>query len=70
MQNNVALTALTYTREEAAQVAKVSLPTLDAWLSRADFPAFKAGRRWIIPVDKYKAWLETKAAAREMMPGV
>ena len=63
-------TVLTCTREQAAKMAQVSLPTMDTWLNRADFPAFKAGRRWIIPVDKYKAWLEAKADEREMMPGV
>ena len=54
---------------EAAQFAGVSVPTMLSWLNMVDFPAFKSGTRWIIPVDSFRQWLADKAAQRATLPG-
>ena len=54
---------------EAAQFAGVSVPTMLAWVNMADFPAFKAGTRWIIPVDSFRQWLTDQAERRAELPG-
>ena len=50
-------TKLTYTLEEAAEAMNVSRTTMSKIIHRKDFPAFRAGRRWIIPVETFKKWL-------------
>ena len=52
------------TRQEAADVMKVSLPTLDAYLKRAQnpLPSINSGRRVLIPVKGFERWLEEEAA--------
>ena len=52
---------------EAAAFAGVSLPTMAAWANRPGFPAFKAGRRWIVPVDSFKTWLDEQAKSRAQL---
>lgn len=52
---------LTYTLKEAAQVAHVSVPTMTAWANQPGFPALRAGRKWLIPCDLFKVWLEDQA---------
>lgn len=52
---------LTYTLKEAAQVARVSYPTILAWAKLPGFPALRAGRKWLIPCDLFKKWLEDRA---------
>lgn len=52
---------LTYTLSEAAEALHVSRPTMQALVYRADFPSFQVGRRWIIPADGLKRWLEDQA---------
>ena len=49
---------LTYTLEQAAEAIQVSRPTMQTLVHRADFPSFRVGRRWIIPADGLKRWLE------------
>lgn len=49
---------VTYTASEAAKAANVSMPTFYNWLHSEGFPAFRAGRKWIIPVEPFKRWLE------------
>ena len=57
------LPKLTYTLESAAAALNVSKPTMLKLVNRADFPSFRAGRRWIIPAEGLKAWLEAQAAS-------
>ena len=57
------LPKLTYTLTGAAKALNVSKPTMEKIVNRADFPAFKAGRRWIIPADGLCKWLQVQAAA-------
>ena len=54
----------TFNLAEAATFAGVSTPTLATWVRRADFPAVKAGRRWVIPRAAFVSWLEEKARKR------
>lgn len=49
---------------EAAKYAGVSLPTITAWVNRSGFPAFKSGRRWIIPRDSFVDWMRKQAESR------
>ena len=50
-------------RETAARYMNVSLPTLDAYLHRAEnpLPAIKAGRKYLIPVSLFETWLKEEA---------
>ena len=61
-KNNVP--PMAYTQEQAAHAAGVSPVTMRQWVNREDFPAFKAGKRWIIPVDALRDWLIQKASER------
>lgn len=53
---------LTYTLEQAAEAIQVSRPTMQNLVHRADFPSFRVGRRWIIPADGLKRWLEEQVS--------
>lgn len=57
------LPKLTYTLTGAAKALNVSKPTMLNLVKRADFPSFRAGRRWIIPVDGLKTWLDSQATS-------
>lgn len=52
------------TLEAAAKVAGVSVPTMQGWVNRKDFPAFRAGRRWVIPRDSLLDWMQRRAIER------
>ena len=54
-------TKLTYTLEEAAEAMCISRATMAKIVHRRDFPAFRAGRRWIIPIETFKQWLSMQA---------
>lgn len=62
MQGNFVLTP-----REAAEAAKVSLPTIYEWCKRPGFPSFPVGgsngkrSKILIPVDAFKRWLEAQA---------
>ena len=60
---------LTLDLKSAAELAGVSIPTMAEFVRRDDFPAFKAGRRWVIPCDLLKQWLERQAGQRRQFPG-
>ena len=51
------------TREATARYLKVSLPTLDAYLHRAEnpIPAIRAGRKYLIPFTLLEVWLKDEA---------
>ncbi len=55
---------LAFTLKEAAEAAGVCVPTMFLWAKRSDFPALRAGRKWVIPVDGFRKWLEEQAAQR------
>lgn len=46
---------------EAAEMLGISLPTLRQLTRRADFPAVKLGRRWVISVAGLQRWLDEQA---------
>lgn len=48
---------LVYTRQEAANLAQVSLPTLDKWIRNNDLPVIRIGRQYRIPAERFKKWL-------------
>jgi len=50
--------------EGAARYAGVSGPTLLEWLNSDDFPAFRSGRRWVIPRKGFEDWLDRHAQER------
>ena len=53
---------LAYNLNEAAEALNVSRPMMTHLVHQAGFPSFRVGRRWIIPVDGLKRWLEEQAA--------
>lgn len=55
---------LVLTLTEAADAASVSVPTMRMLVYDHHFPAMKVGRKWLIPVDSFKAWLNEQAAGR------
>jgi len=57
------LPKLTYTLAGAAQALNISKPTMLKIVNRADFPSFRAGRRWIIPAEGLKSWIATQASS-------
>ena len=57
------------TLEEAAASMGVSAPTMREIANRQDFPAFRKGRRWIIPQRAFADWLDKQARERAVMPG-
>lgn len=54
---------LTLTRKQAAEHCNISLPTLDQWLHRRDYPlpCIRAGRKIVIPTDGLQSWLMEEA---------
>ena len=48
---------LNFSSKEAAAAAGISMPTMLAWLHQDGFPAFRAGKKWLIPVEPFKRWL-------------
>ena len=46
---------------QAAEMLGISLPTLRQLTRRADFPAVKLGRRWVISVAGRQRWLDEQA---------
>lgn len=56
-----------FTLEKAARFAGVSAPTMLQWANRRDFPAFRAGRRWVIPKDSLIDWLRKQAQERAQL---
>lgn len=55
---------LTYTVKEAAEVAGVSTVTMLGWVKQSDFPAFRVGKKYLIPARMFEGWIEAQAAAR------
>lgn len=53
---------IAFTLKEAAEAASVSVPTMHEWARRPGFPAMRAGRKWVIPVDAFRRWMEEQAA--------
>lgn len=54
---------LTYNLSEAAEALHVSRPTMLSLVHTDGFPAFRIGRRWIIPADNLKQWLHEQATS-------
>jgi len=52
------------TRREAAEHMRISLPTLDNYIRRAEnpLPILKSGKRVLIPADDLRKWLSEEAA--------
>ena len=57
------------TLEEAAKSLGVSVPTMRKIAIQNDFPAFRIGKRWIIPCHVFAEWLDKQARERAAMPG-
>lgn len=55
---------LTLTLHEAAEAMNVSEPTMREIVRRSDFPAIRAGRRWVIPSREFVDWLGKQAFSR------
>lgn len=67
MTNNINHESGAFTLEGAAKHANVSVPTVTEWVNRQDFPAFRSGRRWVIPRASFDAWLEDRARERAQL---
>lgn len=52
------------TMKEAAAAAGISVPTMREWVHKPGFPALRVGRKWVIPVDAFRRWLEEQAGQR------
>ena len=61
---NISDQKLTMTALEAARAANVSLPTMYEWLHRSNFPALRVVKKWLVPVDAFKRWLEAQAGVQ------
>lgn len=58
-----AVSKMAYTLAEAATAVGVSRPVMTEWVNIKGFPAFKSGKRWIIPAASLERWLDERAAA-------
>ena len=67
MSTNESAVEKAFNLKEAAAYAGVSNPTMISWVNRADFPAFRSGRRWIIPRRPFIHWLEEQAEKRAQL---
>lgn len=57
------------TLKEAAKSLGVSMPTMCKIASQKDFPAFRIGKRWLIPCRAFADWLDKQAREKATMPG-
>lgn len=57
--------AIAYNMKEAAAACGVSTGTMQTMVNREDFPAFRIGRRWVIPRDSLEDWMKRQAAKRQ-----
>ena len=55
---------------EAAEAAGVSEPTMRQLVNLDSFPAMRIGRRWVIPVTSFNAWLVEQASNRAQLDGI
>jgi excisionase family DNA binding protein len=55
---------LVLTLTEAAEAMSVSVPTMRTVIHQPGFPAFRVGKRWVIPVDAFREWMHKQALAR------
>ena len=55
---------LTYTLKEAAEAAQLSEPVMRELIYSEGFPAFRVGRRWVIPKETFSNWLNANALNR------
>lgn len=60
---------LTYNLQEAARALGVSDPTMQALARRPGFPGFRIGKRWLIPCDLLKKWVEEQATQSSNVAG-
>lgn len=51
----------------ASKYIGISLPKLYELIYSTDFPAFRVGRRWVIPKDALDAWLARQAQERAQL---
>ena len=56
-----------YNLETGARRIGVSYPTMLELVRRDDFPAFRIGRRWVIPRNALVRWLDEQAAKRAQL---
>lgn len=52
---------LTYNVSETADVLQVSRPTVYQLMKRADFPAFKVGKRTLVSAEGLRKWVLKQA---------
>lgn len=50
--------------DEAARFMGINHASMSALVRRPDFPAFRMGRRWVIPREALVRWLDKKAKER------
>ena len=58
---------LVLSREEVRELSGLSLPLIDAMIRREKhpLPAFKCGRRVLIPAEGYRQWLLEESSSRQ-----
>lgn len=61
---------IAYNLAQAAEAAGVSEPIMRQLVRMDGFPAIKVGRRWIIPVASFVAWLNEQAELRSCFDGI
>ena len=55
---------IAYTLNEAAEAIGVSVPTMQKFVHMKGFPALRAGRKYVIPIEAFQRWMEERAAGR------
>ncbi len=60
---------LSYSLETAAEALNISRPTMLEVVNRSDFPAFRIGRRWVIPAEGLHRWLDEQTRQAQSEKG-
>lgn len=62
MKNKNSVTSGAFTIDQAAEYLGINRITMAKLAQTTDFPAFKIGKRWIIPREALTDWMEERAA--------
>lgn len=55
---------LALTLEQAAESIQIGIPAMRVLIHQPEFPAFRVGKRWVIPVDAFQQWMQAQAFVR------
>ena len=67
MKDNKVFEAGGFDLTGAARFIGINRTAVCALVQRPDFPAFRVGRRWVIPREALSAWMNSNAGKRALI---